>query len=162
MFLDTEKVKQFLPHREPFLFIDSIEHIEFPAIREIEGRVLELKELAGTKVKAHFKIQEDMEVLRGHFPGNPIVPGVCQIEMMAQAAAFTVVGCVEDVATSSIQVALLGTESSRFRKPVTPGMDLVIYAECVKSRGSFSHYECRIEHDNKIVSEAKVFASCKI
>ena len=162
MFMDLETVKKFLPHRDPFLFIDCIEKLEYPQAEPLNGRFRTLREIVGTQIVAHYKIKEDMEILKGHFPGNPIVPGVCQIEMMAQASAMSLVGCVEDLENASIEVALLGAETCKFRKPVVPGMELVIYAECIKSRPPFSTYKCRIEHEGSLVSQAQVFASCKL
>lgn len=161
MLLDEMQVKRFLPHRDPFLFIDSIESITVPD----ESKVPEnpsAKDLIGGKVVAHFFVKDSMPILAGHFPGNPILPGVVQAEMMAQAACFLNYKSIpagKSVDDMELEIALLGVDKSKFRKPVTPGMNLTIYAELKKVRGHFLNYECSIVESGKVVAEADILAS---
>src|SRR4051812_16384054 len=102
MELSLEQIMRFIPHRKPFLFLDSIESITLPPVvkylsaSESPKEVFERKYLEGTIIWANFTIKEDMEILAGHFPGNPIVPGVVQIEMMAQASCFNIYKLLRD------------------------------------------------------------------
>jgi 3-hydroxyacyl-[acyl-carrier-protein] dehydratase len=86
MLFDQEAVKEFLPHRDPFLFVDQVNDIK---LKEGVGEEnLTVKEVQGASVLATFFTREDHPIFAGHFPGNPILPGVVQVEMMAQASSF--------------------------------------------------------------------------
>lgn len=163
MLLNKEQVMQFLPHREPFLFVDSVESVTLPEGVKISKGEAFAKDLVGTKVVAHFEVKADLEILKGHFPGNPILPGVIQVEMMAQAGAFVSMALnnmsIEGV---NVETLLLGADSSRFRKPIVPGMKLQIETTMVKSRGQIASYDCEIYSDGVLVSEAKFLAKLVI
>ncbi len=159
MFMNKEQVVGFLPHRPPFLFIDTVEKIEIPVgIENIEEPTC--KDLTGATVLANFEVTPELEILKGHFPGNPILPGVIQVEMMAQASAFVSLGLkqVEDTSKYKVETLLLGVESSKFRKPIFPGMKLQIFASMEKCRGLIATYKCEIHCEGKKVSEAKILA----
>lgn len=162
MFMNKEQVLEFMPHRPPFLFIDTVREIIMPPAKK-EGKNLTPKDLLGSVVIANFEVREDLEILKGHFPGNPILPGVIQVEMMAQASAFASLG-LENVNKDEyrVETLLLGVESSKFRKPIVPGMKLEIHAKMDKSRGPIAHYSCEIYCENKKVSEAKFLAKLDI
>jgi 3-hydroxyacyl-[acyl-carrier-protein] dehydratase len=161
MLVNKELVMQFLPHREPFLFVDSVESVTAP--RELEeGELLNVKELVGTKIKAHFHVREDHPIFAGHFPGNPIFPGVTQVETMAQASSFIYVLAYDDPYNKEMDVALVSVSSAKFRRPITPGMDIVIETECTKVRGPMVESHCKITHEGNLVSECTVMASVKL
>lgn len=153
MKLDINQVKAFLPHRDPFLFVDSVEEI-FSG-----SNVKESKDLIGSYVKARFTVKEDMKILEGHFPGNPILPGVVQVEMMAQTCAFSSIGLTQNKAEDyDVETLLLGVEKSKFRKQVLPGMVLDIKTTMVKCRSSIASYDCEITCEGQKVSEATILA----
>lgn len=157
MLLNEEQVLEYLPHRKPFKFIDTVESLDIPEeARELETRTG--RELVGARVKAHFEVKEDLEILAGHFPGNPILPGVVQVEMMAQACAFVSLGLTGLGDDVSCETLLLGVESAKFRKPVLPGMKLEIFATMDKCRGTIAHYECEILSNGEKISQARVLA----
>lgn len=161
MLVNKDKVLQFLPHREPFLFIDSVESVTAP--RELkDGELLTIKEIVGTKIVAHFHVREDHPIFAGHFPGNPIFPGVTQIETMAQASSFIYVLAYDDPYNREMDVALVSVSSAKFRKPVTPGMDIVIETECTKVRGPMVESQCKITHEGNLVAQCTVMASVKL
>ncbi len=140
MLFNKEQVLDYLPHRDPFLFIDAVKEIIVPD--EIKGRTdLVARDVVGTKVICEYTVTEDMFILKGHFPGNPILPGVIQIEMIAQASAFSSLP-INNLSTVGLNVEtlLLGVEQSRFRKPITPGMKLEIHATMTKCRGTVASY----------------------
>ncbi len=162
MLMNKEQVLNFMPHRPPFLFIDTVTSVDIPeSTKELEN--VTSKDLVGSLVIANFSVTEDLEILKGHFPGNPILPGVVQVEMMAQASAFVSLG-LNGLANDEyrVETLLLGVESSKFRKPVVPGMDLEIHAFMDKSRGPIAHYKCEVHCDGKKISEAKILAKLDI
>lgn len=161
MLINNDLVKQFLPHREPFLFVDTVESVAAP--KELEsGELLAVKDLVGTKVTAHFHVREDHPIFAGHFPGKPIFPGVTQVEMMAQASSFIYVHAYENPYEMEMDVALVSVSNAKFRKPVLPGMNLVMETECAKVRGPMVESHCRLLHDGNLISECTVMASVRM
>lgn len=158
MLFNHEDVLNFLPHRPPFLFIDTVEKVEVdPEV--LKKDTITSKDLVGSQVVAHFEIKEDLEILKGHFPGNPILPGVVQIEMMAQSSAFVSIAFNKMKKEGvKVETLLLGVESTRFRKPLLPGMKLEIHAVMEKCRGPIAYYNCFINCNGEKVSEAKFLA----
>jgi len=158
MLMNKEQVMSFIPHRDPFLFIDSVASVVSPAVNE---KILSAKELIGTIVSANFYTRADHPIFAGHFPGSPILPGVVQVEMIAQAASFIVTKMIEDPEKVTLDVALLSVSNAKFRKPILPEMDLIITSKLEKVRGMFMTYIGSIHHKGELMSEATVFASVK-
>ncbi len=161
MKLNKEQVMQILPHRDPFLFIDTIESINVPDNPKGDGEFT-VRELAGARVIAHYHTRADHPIFKGHFPDYPIFPGVCQVEMMAQATTFIVFLLEKNPFGKKLDVALLGVDNARFRKPIFPGMDLKIVTNTLKVRGPMLTSECQIFHDDQLMSEVSILASLKM
>lgn len=160
MLLNKAQVMEFLPHRDPFLFVDSVKEIILPEELKDQSGPFTAQQLVGGKAICTFKVDESLKVLEGHFPGDPILPGVVQVEMMAQAASFLAVYCRKNE-KSKIDVALLGVDSARFRKPVVPPMELEIHSVLTKVRGPIQMYDCEIYANGELVSQTSVMASLK-
>lgn len=113
--LDQEAIKQIIPHRDPFLLIDE---------------VLELE--PGQRAVAQKYIKPDEDWFRGHFPAEPVVPGVLIIEMLAQAGAV----CVLSMPEYKGKIAFFGgIDKARFRRKVLPGDTLRLELTITKIRG---------------------------
>lgn len=162
MLLNTEQVKKILPHRDPFLFIDSVESVTIPGQEIEKGKVYDIKELQNMEVVAHYRTKKDHNIFAGHFPDYPILPGVVQVEMMAQATSFIVLLLNADPFNMKMDVALLGINEARFRKPVFPEMDLKLVTRTLKVRGPMITSECKLYHNDVLMSEATVLASLKM
>lgn len=159
MLFTKDMVKSWLPHREPFLFVDSVESITQNGA-PIEG-ILDNKALAGVEVTAKYYTDPEHPIFKGHFPGNPILPGVVQVEMMAQASSFGMTKMFEDFSNNEMVVALVSVSNAKFRKSIYPDMDLVIKTVCKKLRGSMVSQDCQLFCGEELMSEASIMASVK-
>lgn len=163
MLMDKSMVMKFLPHRSPFLFIDSVKETILPESLKGQKGPFTPAQLVGGKSVCTFRVDDSVKVLEGHFPGNPILPGVVQIEMMAQAASFLCVHTLtKPIEETKLTVALISADSARFRKPVIPPMDLEIHSTLSKVRGPFHIYDCEIFCQGELMSQCNVMASLKI
>jgi 3-hydroxyacyl-[acyl-carrier-protein] dehydratase len=163
MILDKKQVMSFLPHRDPFLFIDGLKEIILPGSLHGKNPPFQYQELIGGKTICSFRVLDSLKVLEGHFPGHPILPGVVQVEMMAQASAFLLIyGLKKSLEESILDLQLVGVDSSRFRRPVVPPMDLEIHSVLKKTRGNILVYDCEIHSSGELVSQSTIMASIKI
>ena len=139
--LDSEAIKRLIPHRHPFLFVDSVESWE-------KG-----KSLAATK-----SLSLKDEFFAGHFPAEPVMPGVIQIEALAQACCLLIaLSFPEDAAGK--RPAFIGIEEARFRKPVRPGDVLRLHAELTQYRRGFATFTTRAEVNGEKVCDAVIKAA---
>jgi 3-hydroxyacyl-[acyl-carrier-protein] dehydratase len=158
MHMNKEQVMAFLPHRDPFLFIDTVKEVVLPEGLSGQGPFT-AQQLIGGKAVCTFKVDDKVKVLEGHFPGNPILPGVVQVEMMAQAGSFLAQYTLPKGA--KLDVALLSVDSARFRKPIIPTMELDITAHLIKVRGPIWMFECQIHCQGDLISQTSCMASIK-
>ena len=129
--MDREQIKQILPHREPMLLVDEVELVE----GEAHG-------------KCH--IRGDEFFLQGHFPGNPVVPGVIQCEMMAQSACALLL----DEARGKTPL-FTGLDKVKFRGQVKPGDTLETRCQRVRQRGMFYFAKGEGRVNGKLVVSAE-------
>lgn len=113
--MTQEEIKKIIPHRDPFLLIDTIEEME-----------------EGKKVVATKHMKEDEFWFKGHFPDYPVVPGVLMLEMMAQAGAVSMLALPENKGKLGF---FGGVKEAKFRRQVVPGDTLRIEVEIIKIKG---------------------------
>jgi UDP-3-O-[3-hydroxymyristoyl] N-acetylglucosamine deacetylase / 3-hydroxyacyl-[acyl-carrier-protein] dehydratase len=134
---DTDEVMQILPHRYPFLMVDRI--ISF----ESETKCVGVKTVT---------INEPF--FQGHFPGHPVMPGVMQVEAMAQVASILLFKLSK---TTSRIGYFMSADGVKFRKPVFPGDTIFIHAELTKSRGErLAKAKCHCVVNDAVVSEGEL------
>ena len=142
MKITKEDIKKYLPHREPFLFVDEVVNID-------EENGIHAKKL----------VSEDEYLLQGHFPDNPIFPGVIIIEALGQASG--ILGFVKMNKTpeeGSIYV-LAGVDKVRFRKRVRPGDNIDLYSKVLGEKRGIWKFDCRAELNNEIVRSATILCA---
>jgi UDP-3-O-[3-hydroxymyristoyl] N-acetylglucosamine deacetylase / 3-hydroxyacyl-[acyl-carrier-protein] dehydratase len=133
--LDVMQVMKILPHRYPFLMVDKITKIE------------------GNRIVGQRNITIGEPYFQGHFPGHPIMPGVLQLEAMAQVAGILMMRQAEHAGKLAY---FMSAESVKWRKPVRPGDTLVIEAEMTKMRGKIGKAKGTCLVEGEIVSEAEI------
>ncbi|GIW44408.1 MAG: 3-hydroxyacyl-[acyl-carrier-protein] dehydratase FabZ [Candidatus Binatia bacterium] len=135
------EIRELLPHRYPFCFVD---------------RVLELVE--GERVVACKNVCFDEPFFAGHFPHQPLMPGVLICEALAQAAALLAHRTLRASGSQKV-VVLSGIDGARFRRPVVPGDQLVLEARVVKRRPPLWRFEAIAKVEGQVVAEAELLLS---
>ncbi len=140
MVFDVNSIMKILPHRYPFLLVDKIIHLE------LDKKVVGIKSVT---------INEPF--FQGHFPGQPIMPGVLIIEAMAQTGGLLMLNSYID--PSEKLVYFMGINKAKFRKPVVPGDQLVLEAELINRKSKVVVMKAQAFVDNNLVAEAELTAA---
>ncbi|HUO34816.1 MAG TPA: 3-hydroxyacyl-ACP dehydratase FabZ [Candidatus Acidoferrum sp.] len=135
MLLDTNEIQKILPHRYPFLMIDTIEEME------------PKKRIVGIK---NVSINEPF--FQGHFPAKPVMPGVLIIESMAQTGGLLLLQEVVDRENKLLYFVAI--DNARFRRPVVPGDQLRVEVNVVAWRGTFCKIEGKAFVKDQLAAEA--------
>ncbi|MFC3338989.1 3-hydroxyacyl-ACP dehydratase FabZ [Paracandidimonas soli] len=147
MELDIKQIMARLPHRYPMLLVD---------------RVLEMT--PGKSIVAIKNVTLNEPFFNGHFPGNPVMPGVYIIEALAQAAAlFSFEGNTElNPADKRVAYYLVGVDGARFRKPVVPGDQLRLEVDADRISRVMCKYTAKATVDGEVVAEAKIMCAIRV
>lgn len=135
---DLKEIMQLLPHRYPFLLIDRIVNID------ADNSAVGIKNVTANEPQ-----------FTGHFPGNPIMPGVLIVEGMAQTAGAI---CAKAIGNGTSLVYFMTIDNARFRKPVVPGDRLEYHVTKTKQRGNIWKFHCEAMVDGSKVAEADIGA----
>lgn len=133
--IDVHGVMRLLPHRYPFLMVDKVTSIE------------------GNRISAIKNVSINEPFFQGHFPGHPIMPGVLQLEAMAQVAGVMMLKQAENAGKIAY---FMSAENVKWRKPVHPGDVLVVEVELTKARGKIGRAKGVCKVGGELVSEAEV------
>ena len=142
MKIKKEDIKKYLPHREPFLFIDE---------------VLDIKE--NTQIHATKYISNEEYFLQGHFPNNPIFPGVIIIEALGQASGILGFVSMNKTPEQGSIYVLAGVDKVRFRKRVRPGDNIDLYSKVIGEKRGIWKFECRAELDGELICTATILCA---
>ena len=122
--LNKDQIINLLPHREPMLLIDELYDIK------------KLKSATATVI-----VKKDSFFVQGHFPNQPVMPGVLIVESFGQAAAALTASGIDKSTYENKLVFLMGVEKARFRNPVLPDCKLILKIEAIRSHGKVWKYK---------------------
>ena len=143
MKIDTEEIKSLIPHRTPFLFVDSCEII-----------------IPGEHGKSEKLFLENEYFFKGHFPDNPIVPGVIIVEAMAQTAGIVVSYKLKEFKEKS--VLFMSVNKARFRKPILPNQNIRFEVNFLNNVKDVYKFQGSAFFENIRVAETEFTAMIKI
>ena len=134
--LNKEQIKQIIPQREPFLMIDEVEEC-----------------IPGESCTAYKYVKEEEWYFKGHFPGNPIMPGVLIAESLAQTGAIAILSMEENKGKNAL---FGGIDKMKFKKMVTPGDRLKLEVKIIKRKGPIGVGEAIATVEDKIVAKGEL------
>ncbi len=135
--LNKSEIIKLLPHREPMLLIDEL---------------YDIKKLHSATAIVHVK--KDSFFVQGHFPDQPVMPGVLIVESFGQAAAALTADGLDKATYENKLVFLMGVEKARFRNPVIPDCKLILKIEAIRSHGKVWKYKGEAFVDDKKMADA--------
>ena len=135
--LNKQEIIDLLPHREPMLLLDELVNIK--------------KLFSATAI---VKVRKHSFFVQGHFPGNPVMPGVLIVEAFGQAAAALTAAGIDKKEYENKLVFLMGIEKARFRNPVIPNCRLELNIEATRSHGRVWKYKGEAYVDGKKMADA--------
>lgn len=134
--LEKEEIKKIIPQREPFLMIDKVEEY-----------------IPGESCTAYKYIKEDEYYFKGHFPGNPIMPGVLMVEALAQTGAVAILSMEENKGRNAL---FGGINNLKFKKQVVPGDTLKLEVKIIKKKGPIGIGEALATVDGKVAVKGEL------
>ena len=135
--LNLEQIENLLPHRKPMLLIEKISNI------------VPMKSATG-----HINVTEDKFFFNGHFPGQPVFPGVLIVEAFGQTAAALSAHCLKPEEVENKLVFLMTIDKARFRNPIVPPCELLLNVKVEKIKGRIWKYSGQAIVEGKIMSDA--------
>ena len=135
--LNKDQIRDLLPHREPMLLVDEL---------------YDIKKLKSAT--ALVQVRKDSFFVQGHFPEEPVMPGVLIVESFGQAAAALTANGLDKSTYENKLVFLMGVEKARFRNPVVPNCDLILKIEAIRSHGRVWKYKGEAFVNDKKMADA--------
>jgi len=140
--MNVEEIKEYLPQRYPFLMVDRVVEIEL-----------------GKRILAYKNVTVNEPFFQGHFPDNPIMPGVLIIEALAQAAGVLGFKSQEKKPKDGYLYYFVGADDVRLKRPVVPGDQLKLEATIVTNRRGVYKFACRASVGDELVGEATILCA---
>lgn len=134
--LNKEEIEKIIPQRDPFLMIDEVESY-----------------VPGESCIAYKNVREDEYYFKGHFPGNPIMPGVLMVEALAQTGAVAILSLEENKGKNAL---FGGIDKLKFKKQIVPGDRLKLEVKIIKKKGPIGIGEAIASKDGKVVVKGEL------
>lgn len=142
--MNINEIKNYLPHRYPFLLVD---------------RVLECVE--GERLTAIKNVTHNEPFFNGHFPNQPVMPGVLIIEALAQATGLLGFRTMGEEPRAGVLYMLVGVDKARFKQQVIPGDQLILSVELKNRKGIIWVFDAKATVDGKVVASAELMCAAK-
>ena len=134
--LSAKEIMEIIPHRQPFMLIDTVEEL-IPGVRAVARKCVSYNE----------------PFFQGHFPAEPVLPGVLIVEALAQTGAVAILSLEENKGKTAYFAAI---QSAKFKKKVVPGDVLVLETEIIKTKGSIGIGKATATVDGKVAVQAEL------
>lgn len=134
--LNQEQIKEIIPQRDPFLMIDEVQEY-----------------IPGQSATAYKYVNEEEWYFKGHFPGNPIMPGVLITESLAQTGAIAILSLEENKGKNAL---FGGIDKMKFKKMVVPGDKLKLEVKIIKQKGPIGVGEAIVTVEDKVVAKGEL------
>ena len=134
--LSAKEIMEIIPHRQPFMLIDTVEEL-IPGVRAVARKCVSYNE----------------PFFQGHFPAEPVMPGVLIVEALAQTGAVAILSLEENKGKTAYFAAI---QSAKFKKKVVPGDVLVLETEIIKTKGSIGIGKATATVDGKVALQAEL------
>lgn len=140
--MDVKEIRQYLPHRYPFLLVDRITDLTL-----------------GSAIVGYKNVTINEPFFNGHFPDQPVMPGVLIVEAMAQVAGILGFKTMNKKPQNGSIYYFVGCDKLRFKRPVVPGDQLQLEAVIVSEKRGIWKFSCRASTDDKLVAEATILCA---
>lgn len=143
--MDVQEIRQFLPQRYPFLMVDRVTEVQ-----------------AGKSINGFKNVTANEEFFNGHFPGNPVMPGVLILEAMAQLSGILGFYTTGKRPADGFIYLFAGVDKVRFKRQVVPGDRLELQSEFTGSKLNIYKFTCRAMVDGELVASADILVAEKL
>ncbi len=140
--MDVSEIRKYLPHRYPFLLVD---------------RVVDL--IPGESIVAYKNLSVNEQFFEGHFPDQPVFPGVLLVEAMAQAAGILGFKTMNKTPADGSIYMLVGSDNVRFKRPCVPGDQVMLHAAIVSEKRGIWKFDVKAEVDGKLAASATILCA---
>ena len=139
--MNVQQIEALHPHRPPFLLVDRVIELE------LERRIVAVK-----------CVTMNEPFFTGHFPGQPVMPGVLILEALAQTAAILALASMPEADRAGKVTYFMAIDGARFRKPVVPGDRLELHVEVLRNKGSVLKVKGEAKVEGQVVAEGELMA----
>jgi 3-hydroxyacyl-[acyl-carrier-protein] dehydratase len=140
--IEKQDIKRYLPHREPFLFVDGVTEI-----------------IKDEYIKGFKEVREEEYYFKGHFPDNPILPGVIIIEALAQVSGILGFVTMNKTPEEGSIYYFVGADNVRFRSPVVPPSILTLESKKIQDRRGIWKFDCKASLEENLVCSATILCA---